>query len=148
VREVQGGEVRIAPVASSVVTLPDLFGDPGSLGSPAAMTFRQLRAHVLLLADSGHAVDRYLIPLYAKLAFPLTTVVLAVLGISCALRCPVHQRVAAVAVAVAIVLAHWFTNALALSLGRTELISPLVAVSAANVIGGAIGLYLFVRMPT
>ena len=150
VQRVFDGQVAtVSTMAPSVLALPTVLEDLTALqGTPAALTFRELRAYIKRLEDSGHAVTPYLVPLYAKLAFPLTTIVLAVLGIACALRWPTRGRVAAVAVAVIIVMGHWVANAMALSLGKAELLSPMLAVWAANAVGGGLGVWLFLRTPT
>jgi lipopolysaccharide export LptBFGC system permease protein LptF len=44
--------------------------------------------------------------------------------------------------------AFWVVNSGALSLGRVDLLPPVVAAWAANIVFGGIGVSLFVRTPT
>ena len=76
------------------------------------------------------------------------SLVLAVLAISCAARWPQGGRVIGGAIAVAIAIAYWVVNSGALSLGRVDLLPPIVAAWTANIVFGGIGVSLFVRTPT
>jgi lipopolysaccharide export system permease protein len=52
------------------------------------------------------------------------------------------------AIAVVIAVAYWVVNSGALSLGRVDLLPPIVAAWTANIVFGGIGVSLFVRTPT
>jgi LPS export ABC transporter permease LptF/LPS export ABC transporter permease LptG len=115
---------------------------------PSAMTFMELRAYVRQLRDRGHAVGNQLLHLHSKLSFPLMSFVLAILAISCTARWPRGGRLIGGAIAVVITVAYWVVNSGALSLGRVDLLPPIVAAWAANIVFGGIGVSLFFRTPT
>ncbi|HZN51780.1 MAG TPA: LptF/LptG family permease, partial [Methylomirabilota bacterium] len=89
-----------------------------------------------------------LLYLHSKLSFPLMSFVLAILAISCAARWPRGGRLIGGAIAMIISVAFWVVNSGALSLGRVDLLPPVVAAWAANIVFGGIGVSLFVRTPT
>jgi LPS export ABC transporter permease LptG/LPS export ABC transporter permease LptF len=115
---------------------------------PSAMTFMELRAYVRHLRERGQAVGTQVLYLHSKLSFPLMSFVLAILAISCTARWPRGGRLIGGAIAVVITVAYWVVNSGALSLGRVDLLPPIVAAWAATVVFGGIGVSLFVRTPT
>jgi lipopolysaccharide export system permease protein len=115
---------------------------------PSAMTFMELRAYVRHLRERGQAVGTQMLYLHSKLSFPLMSLVLAILAISCTARWPRSGRLIGGAIAVVITVAYWVVNSGALSLGRVDLLPPIVAAWAATLVFGGIGVSLFVRTPT
>jgi LPS export ABC transporter permease LptF/LPS export ABC transporter permease LptG len=115
---------------------------------PSAMTFMELRTYVSNLRERGQAVGTQVLHLHTKLSFPLMSLVLALLAISCTARWRRGGRLVGGAIAVVITVAYWVVNSGALSLGRVDLLPPIVAAWTANIIFGGIGVSLFVRTPT
>jgi LPS export ABC transporter permease LptF/LPS export ABC transporter permease LptG len=130
------------------VFLADSLDALGAVQAPSAMTFLELRSYVRHLRERGQAVGTQLLYLHSKLSFPLMSFVLAILAISCAARWPRGGRLIGGAIAVTISVAFWVVNSGALSLGRVDLLPPVVAAWAANIVFGGIGVSLFVRTPT
>jgi len=130
------------------VFLADSLDALGAVQAPSAMTFIELRSYVRHLRERGQAVGTQLLYLHSKLSFPLMSFVLAILAISCAARWPRGGRLIGGAIAVIISIAFWVVNSGALSLGRVDLLPPVVAAWAANIVFGGIGVSLFVRTPT
>jgi LPS export ABC transporter permease LptG/LPS export ABC transporter permease LptF len=120
----------------------------GAMQPPSAMTFMELRAYVRHLRESGQKVGTLLLYLHSKLSFPLMSLVLAILAVACAARWPRGGRLIGGTIAVVIAIAYWIVNSGALSLGRVDLLPPIVAAWAANIVFGGIGISLFVRTPT
>ncbi len=116
---------------------------------PSAMTFMELRAYVRHLRERGQAVGTQVLYLHSKLSFPLMSLVLAVLAIACTARWRRRGgRLIGGAIAVVITVAYWVVNSGALSLGRVDLLPPIVAAWAATIVFAGIGVSLFVRTPT
>jgi lipopolysaccharide export system permease protein len=115
---------------------------------PSLMTFMELRAYVRQLRERGQAVGSQVLYLHSKLSFPLMSLVLAILAISCTARWPRGGRLIGGAIAIVITVAYWVVNSGALSLGRVDLLPPIVAAWAATIVFGGIGVSLFVRTPT
>jgi LPS export ABC transporter permease LptG/LPS export ABC transporter permease LptF len=140
--------VRTEWQRESPMHLADSLDALGALQTPSTMTFMELRAYVRHLRESGQAVGTQVLYLHSKLSFPLMSFVLAVLAIACAARWPRGGRLIGGAIAVVIGVAYWVVNSGALSLGRVELLPPLVAAWAATIVFGGVGVSLFVRTPT
>jgi len=140
--------VQTESESATPVRLTDSLEALGAMPAPSAMTFAELRAYVRHMRERGQAVGTQVLYLHSKLSFPLMSLVLAVLAISCAARWPQGGRVIGGAIAVAIAIAYWVVNSGALSLGRVDLLPPIVAAWTANIVFGGIGVSLFVRTPT
>jgi LPS export ABC transporter permease LptG/LPS export ABC transporter permease LptF len=140
--------VRTERASATPLQLAESFEALGATPAPSAMTFMQLRAYVRHLRQHGQAVGTQALYLHAKLAFPLMSLVVAILAISCAARWPRGGRLIGGAIAVMIAIAYWVVNSGALSLGRADILPPVVAAWAANIVFGGIGVSLFVRTPT
>jgi LPS export ABC transporter permease LptG/LPS export ABC transporter permease LptF len=140
--------VRTEWQRESPVHLADSLDALGAMQAPSTMTFMELRAYVRQLRESGQAVGTQVLYLHSKLSFPLMSLVLAVLAIACAARWPRGGRLIGGAIAVVIGVAYWVVNSGALSLGRIELLPPVVAAWAATIVFGGVGISLFVRTPT
>jgi lipopolysaccharide export system permease protein len=140
--------VRTEWQRESPMHLADSLDALGALQTPSTMTFMELRAYVRHLRESGQAVGTQVLYLHSKLSFPLMSFVLAVLAIACAARWPRGGRLIGGAIAVVIGVAYWVVNSGALSLGRVELLPPMVAAWAATIVFGGVGVSLFVRTPT
>ena len=143
-----GDGVRTEWQSAPPTYLAESLNALGAMQPPSAMTFMELRAYVRHLRESGQAVGAQVLYLHSKLSYPLMSLVLAVLAISCAARWPRGGRLIGGAIAVAIAMAYWVVNSGALSLGRIDLLPPIVAAWAANIVFGGIGVSLFVRTPT
>ena len=140
--------VRTERQTGAPVYLADSLDALGAVPAPSAMTFLELRSYVRHLRERGQAVGTQLLYLHSKLSFPLMSFVLAILAISCAARWPRGGRLIGGAIAMIISVAFWVVNPGALSLGRVDLLPPVVAAWAANIVFGGIGVSLFVRTPT
>ncbi|HZN52750.1 MAG TPA: LptF/LptG family permease [Methylomirabilota bacterium] len=140
--------VRTERQNGAPVYLADSLDALGAVQAPSAMTFLELRSYVRHLRERGQAVGTQLLYLHSKLSFPLMSFVLAILAISCAARWPRGGRLIGGAIAMIISVAFWVVNSGALSLGRVDLLPPVVAAWAANIVFGGIGVSLFVRTPT
>ncbi len=130
------------------VLLADSLEALGTMPAPSAMTFMELRTYVRHLRERGQAVGSQVLYLHSKLSFPLMSLVLALLAVSCATRWPRGGRLIGGTIAVVISIAYWVVNSGALSLGRVDLLPPIVAAWAATIVFGGIGVSLFVRTPT
>src|SRR5207245_9555423 len=116
--------------------------------APSSMTIAVLLADGRHMRELCQAVCTQVLYLQSKLSFPLMSLGLALFSISCAARWPQGGRVIGGAIAVAIAIAYWVVNSGALSLGRVDLLPPIVAAWTANIVFGGIGVSLFVRTPT
>lgn len=111
------------------------------------MSYRELRAYVKRLEKEGIDTSRYQTDLQGKLAFPLVSVIMALLGVPFAVR---HGRKGGVAlgigIAVVIGVVYWIVMALGLALGHSGVIPPFVAAWGSHLLFGAIGMAQIVKM--
>jgi LPS export ABC transporter permease LptG/LPS export ABC transporter permease LptF len=115
---------------------------------PDAMSFRELSEYVRALRQRGHLPGAYVVLLHAKLSFPLAHIAFALLAIPCALRWPSDRRLAGLALAAVLGIGYWLANSVAMSLGKAEILPPLIAVWTPNIVFAGAGLYLLVRART
>lgn len=115
---------------------------------PEIMSSRELRAYVNRLEETGHRVEKYLVELYSKLAFPLIYVIMAVVGIPFALQSPRGGRLIGIGLAILLALSYWVIHSVAISLAKVGLLPPLLSAWAANVIFAGLGFALFFQTRT
>ena len=120
--------------ASEPNELPSAFGD--------------LRRQIDELSRSGFDVLDLKIDMYGKLAFPLTCLIMAIVGLPFAFSVGKRGAVYGVAIGLAIGLVFWGALGLFTQLGRYEIVPPLLAAWGPNMIFGAGGAYLFLTTRT
>lgn len=125
---------------------PDYFKRPVSEADK--LTFGELRSQIDELSQSGFDVLDLRIDMYGKLAFPLTCLVMAIVGLPFAFSVGKRGAVYGVAIGLAIGLVFWGTLGLFTQLGRYELIPPILAAWGPNMLFGAGGAYLFMTTRT
>ncbi len=128
-----------------VDTMPEHIDDFLRIQKPPdTMSFRELYAHVTRLREGGHQVRAYLVPLHAKLSFPLVHLIMALVAIPFALVSPRSGgRSVGVGVAIVISVGYWFVHSAALALARADLLPPVLAAWTANIIFAGLGTALF-----
>jgi LPS export ABC transporter permease LptG/LPS export ABC transporter permease LptF len=136
--------------AARVFSFPETIDDFSRVQKrPDAMSFLELRDYVARLGESGRRAGRYLVELYAKLAFPLVHVIMALVAIPFALAAPrAGGRAVGIGIAIIIAVGYWVVHSMALSFARAELLPPALAAWTANVLFAGIGAALFFRAQT
>jgi lipopolysaccharide export system permease protein len=111
--------------------------------APEEMTWGELNQYVAKIRGEGYDATRYLVDLYTKVAFPCTSLVMALLGIGVALYQGKRGGIATgVAVSVALAFVYVMVFNFLLSLGYTGKLHPLLAAWTPNVFFGLGGLFL------
>ncbi len=149
-RQFQRGEAdRIQPFRRVAVELPERLADFAQVRrAPDVMNYVELSAYISRLQEGGHQVGKYLVDLYAKLSYPVAHLIMALVGIPFALQSPRGGRLIGIALCLAIGLGYFVVHSAALALARTDVLPPLVAAWAANVLFATLGLFLFLRART
>lgn len=143
------GVERVRPFTAQTVRLPERFGDFAQIPkAPDVMNFVELRGYIQRLREGGHEVGKYLVDLYAKLAFPFAHLIMALVGIPFALRSPRGGRLIGVGLCILLGLSYWVAHAAAVSLARAGILPPILAAWAANILFATLGLFLFLRART
>jgi lipopolysaccharide export system permease protein len=149
-REFRTGQPeRVEAFREQTIRLPERFQNFAQVPrAPDVMNYVELREYVRRLNDAGHKVGKYLVDLYSKIAFPFAHPIMALVGIPFALQSPRGGRVIGIAVCLALGLSYFIVHEAAVALARGEVLPPLVAAWAANLLFATLGLFLFLRART
>lgn len=113
------------------------------------MDYGELLRYIRDLQQSGFDVVRFRVQLYKKLAYPLITLVMAILAIPFSVS---GQRrggaLAGVATAIGIAILYWVSAGLFEAMGNANQLPALLAAWAPNLIFGFAAGYMVLRVPT
>ncbi len=129
---------------------PELQDSPDELArlepEPDAMNYFQLKEHVERLRQSGVDVNDYLVDLYTKLSYPITSLIMAVLGIGLSASKRKPGLLTGVGLTLSIAFAYLALAQLSEALGKNESISPVFAAWLGPLCFGAASLGLLARI--
>ncbi|HYP25405.1 MAG TPA: LptF/LptG family permease, partial [Blastocatellia bacterium] len=114
----------------------------------ASMTVAELRRKITDLSRSGFDVLDLKIALQSKIAFPLTCLVMVLVGLPFSFSVGKRGALYGVSLGIAIGLAYWGLLGLFEQMGRYEMLPPTLAAWGPNMLFGAGGLYLFLTSRT
>src|SRR5258708_23439133 len=106
------------------------------------MNYEELRKYISDLQQSGFDVVRLRVQLQKKLAFPLITLVMAVLAFPFSLSAGRRGALTGVAVAMCIPITYWVTAGLFETMGNVSQLPPLRAAWAPDVIFAMVSGYI------
>ena len=112
------------------------------------MNYQELRDYIHDLQQSGFDVVRLRVQLQKKLAFPLITVVMAVLAVPFALSAGRRGALSGVAVALVIAVCYWVTSGLFEAMGNVSQLPPTLAAWSPDLIFALAGGYLVLKTPS
>ena len=133
-------------------TYPELAEAPAyfkkEIKQSSEMSYEELHRYIHDLEQSGFDVVRLRVQLQKKIAYPVITLVMAVLAIPFALSAGKRSAVAGVATAIGIGVVYWTISGLFEAMGNLSQLPPAVAAWSPDLVFGFIGGYLILRMPT
>ncbi|HET7441901.1 MAG TPA: LptF/LptG family permease [Terriglobales bacterium] len=112
------------------------------------MNYEELRRYIHDLQQSGFDVVRLKVQLQEKFAFPLMTLIMAILAIPFSLSAGRRGALTGVAVAIGIALVYTVTLRLFEAMGNLNQLPPTVAAWSPVAIFGMVGGYLILKVPT
>jgi LPS export ABC transporter permease LptG len=125
---------------------PDYFKkDPRGASS---MTMAELNRKISDLSRSGFDVLDLKIALQSKIAFPLTCLIMVIVGLPFSFSVGKRGALYGVTLGIAIGLVYWGLIGLFEQMGRYEMLPPTLAAWGPNMLFGAGGLYLFLTSRT
>ena len=135
-----------------VSTFNELHEDPGyfkkEVKQSSEMNYEELRRYIADLQQSGFDTVRMKVQLEKKVAFPLITLVMAVLAIPFAAARRRGGALAGVAIAIGIAVAYWVTAGVFEAMGAANQLPAVIAAWAPDFIFALTGGYLLLRVPT
>jgi LPS export ABC transporter permease LptG/LPS export ABC transporter permease LptF len=145
----EDGKAQTVPFVWTTVDLKEEMQDFIKLQqSVSLMSFSQLRQYIAQLEAAGFQIRKYLVELYAKIAFPLANLVMVLVAIPFAVHSPRGGRLVGLGLAIIIMAGYLVAHSAALSLARADLLPPLIAAWTANIIFVGIGVSLLLRART
>jgi LPS export ABC transporter permease LptG/LPS export ABC transporter permease LptF len=112
------------------------------------MNYQELATYIRDLQQSGFDVVRLRVQLQKKIAFPLITLVMAVLAVPFALSAGRKGALTGVATALIIALVYWVTSGLFEAMGNVSQLPPVIAAWSPDLIFGLAGGYLILKTPS
>src|SRR6202453_2485479 len=135
-----------------VATFPQMSEAPAyfkkEIKQSSEMSYDELGRYIHDLEQSGFDVVRLRVQLQKQIAYPLITLVMAVLAIPFALSAGKRSAVTGVATAIGIGVVYWMISGLFEAMGNLSQLPPAVAAWSPDLVFGFIGGYLILRMPT
>jgi len=113
------------------------------------MTLMEIRSYAERLRKDGYNFARFLTDYYGRVAFPFVSVVMTVVGIALSLRgSGVRGRGMAIGIGQALLTGflYWTTHSVAIALGRSGALAPIMAGWFANLLFLSFGFYLFLKV--
>src|SRR5271165_2583662 len=151
VRTLQGASIRDYKTFD-VATFNELHEDPSyfkkEVKQSAEMNYEELRHYIDDLQQSGFDTVRLKVQLQKKIAFPLITLVMAILAIPFAASGRRGGALAGVAVAIGIAVVYWVTAGVFEAMGAANQLPAMIAAWAPDFIFAFAGGYLLLRVPT
>src|SRR5271156_4160754 len=112
------------------------------------MSYTELSRYITDLKQSGFDTKRLSVQLNKKIAYPLITLVMAILAIPFALSMGKKGSLTGVATAIGLAITYWVVALIFESLGNVNTLPALLAAWTPDLLFGITGAYLLLRTPT
>ncbi len=136
----------------TVATFPEIHEPPGYFKKEnipsQEMSYGELSRYISDLKQSGFDTTRLSVQLNRKVAYPLITLVMAVLAIPFSLSMGKKGSLAGIATAIGLAIAYWVVAGLFEAMGNVNTLPPLLAAWSPDLLFGIAGTYLLLRTPT
>jgi LPS export ABC transporter permease LptG/LPS export ABC transporter permease LptF len=112
------------------------------------MSYNELSRYIADLKQSGFDTKRLSVQLNKKIAYPLITLVMAILAIPFALSMGKKGSLAGIATAIGLAITYWVVALIFESLGNVNTLPAILAAWTPDLLFGITGAYLLLRTPT
>ncbi len=150
-RSFQGGTIASYKTFSTQV-FPDIAEPPGYFKKEdlqsSEMSFGELARYIHDLRQSGFDTIPLRVQLNKKIAYPLVTLVMAILAVPFALSMGRRGSLTGVAIAIGMAIAYWVAAGLFEAMGNVNTLPAALAAWSPDLLFGLIGGYLLLRTPT
>jgi lipopolysaccharide export LptBFGC system permease protein LptF len=114
----------------------------------AKLTYLELKEYINYLKQSGYNATELQVELYKKITFPLSCVVMALVGVPFSFFMGKKGAFFGIATSITIAISYWGVFSVFEKLGAYGFLVPLLAAWAPNVLFGAAGLVLLLTIRT
>ncbi len=136
----------------TVSTFPEIHEQPSYFKKEdrqsEQMSYKELATYIGDLKQSGFDTMRLRVQLNRKLAYPLMTLVLAILAIPFALFAGKRSSIAGIGTAIGVAICYWVIAGIFENLGDVNSLPPLLAAWSPDLLFAIAGTYLLLRTPT
>lgn len=94
---------------------------------PDQMSFGELKSHIGILRDNGEHTGKLETDLQKKIAFPISTLILTLIGYTIAVRAHVRPMVVGFSYGLAAGISYWVLDGVISNLGHKGVLAPMVA---------------------
>lgn len=112
------------------------------------MSYDELSRYINDLRESGFDTTRLRVQLNRKLAYPLITLVMAIVAIPFALSAGKRGNIAGIGAAVGVAIAYWIIAGIFENLGDVSSLPAMLAAWSPDLLFAMLGSYLLLRTPT
>jgi LPS export ABC transporter permease LptG/LPS export ABC transporter permease LptF len=112
------------------------------------MNYGELSRYISDLKQSGFDTKRLAVQLSRKIAYPLITLVMAILAVPFALSMGKRGGLAGIATAIGLAIAYWVVDGLFGAMGNVNTLPAFLAAWSPDLLFGIAGAYLLLRTPT
>jgi LPS export ABC transporter permease LptG len=146
------GETMASFEPFAVATFPEIHEQPTYFKKEdrpsQEMSYNELSRYISDLKQSGFDTKRLSVQLNRKLAYPLITMVMAILAIPFALSMGKRGSLAGIATAIGLAIAYWVVDNLFQAMGNVNTLPAVLAAWSPDLLFGITGTYLLLRTPT
>jgi LPS export ABC transporter permease LptG len=133
-------------------TFPSLIEPPAyfkkEVRQSSEMNYHELRTYIADLQQSGFDVVRLRVQLQKKFAYPLITLVMAILAVPFSLSAGRKGALTGIAVALSVAIIYFVAAGLFEAMGNASQLPAAMAAWAPDLIFGLLGGYLLLKVPT
>src|SRR5216683_632215 len=146
------GETIASYEPFAVATFPEIHEQPTYFKKEdrpsQEMSYNELSRYISDLKQSGFDTKRLSVQLNRKLAYPLITLVMAILAIPFALTMGKRGSLAGIATAIGLAIAYSVVDGLFQAMGNVNTLPAVLAAWSPDLLFGITGAYLLLRTPT
>ncbi len=148
------GETIASYQPFTLTTFPEIHEQPAYFvkeDRPSQeMSYNELSRYIADLKESGFDTKRLSVQLNRKLAYPLITLVMAMLVIAIPFALSMGKRgsLAGIATAIGLAIAYWVVDGLFQAMGNVNTLPAILAAWTPDLLFGIAGTYLLLRTPT
>jgi len=133
-------------------TFPELVEPPGyfkkEVRQSSEMNYQELRAYIADLQQAGFDVVRLRVQLEKKFAYPMITLIMAILAVPYSLSTGRQGALAGIAVALSVAIIYFVAAGLFEAMGNASQLPATMAAWAPDLIFGFLGGYMLLKVPT